>query len=162
MAEKTSDVINGRSLRWLTCFRRLCLGGRFLSSFSREEMFRKEQSRGGPYWLFDKELLNEASMSVVFESFGIAVLLQFLLNEKTVTIYCSELIAFKPGNPVRVIYLWVLSNRMPLNLLSDLGLLDELGQQFQYSCNKITMTKIQISCQNSNGFFSNISHQMMI
>ena len=31
-----------------------------------------------------------------------------------------------------------------------------------YSCNKITQTWIQISCQNWNGFFSNISHQIMI
>ena len=31
-----------------------------------------------------------------------------------------------------------------------------------YSSNKITKTWIQISCQNWNGFFSNISHQMMI
>ena len=28
-----------------------------------------------------------------------------------------------------------------------------------YSCDKITMTHIQISRQNGNGFFSNISHQ---
>ena len=32
----------------------------------------------------------------------------------------------------------------------------------RYSCNKITATQIQISRQNWNGFFSNISHQMMI
>ena len=31
-----------------------------------------------------------------------------------------------------------------------------------YSCNEITTTQIQISRQNWNGFFSNISHQMMI
>ena len=31
-----------------------------------------------------------------------------------------------------------------------------------YSCNKITTTQIQISCQNWKGFFSNISHQIMI
>ena len=31
-----------------------------------------------------------------------------------------------------------------------------------YSCNKITKTCIQISRQNWNGFFSNISHQRMI
>ena len=31
-----------------------------------------------------------------------------------------------------------------------------------YSCNKITTTWIQIFCQNWNGLFSNISHQMMI
>ena len=31
-----------------------------------------------------------------------------------------------------------------------------------YSCNKITTTWIQIFRQNWNGFFSNISHQMMI
>ena len=31
-----------------------------------------------------------------------------------------------------------------------------------YSCNKINTTQIQISRQNRNGFFSNISHQMMI
>ena len=31
-----------------------------------------------------------------------------------------------------------------------------------YSCNKITTTQIQISRQNWNVFFSNISHQMMI
>ena len=31
-----------------------------------------------------------------------------------------------------------------------------------YSCNKITTTQIQISRQNWNGFFSNISRQMMI
>ena len=31
-----------------------------------------------------------------------------------------------------------------------------------YSCNKITTTQIQISRQNWNGFFSNISHQVMI
>ena len=33
---------------------------------------------------------------------------------------------------------------------------------YSYSCNKITTTQIQISRQNWNGFFSNISHQMMI
>ena len=31
-----------------------------------------------------------------------------------------------------------------------------------YCCNKITTNWIQISCQNWNGFFSNISHQRMI
>ena len=31
-----------------------------------------------------------------------------------------------------------------------------------YSCNKITTTWIQISCQNWNGFLSNASHQIMI
>ena len=31
-----------------------------------------------------------------------------------------------------------------------------------YSSNKITKTRIQIYCQNWNGLFSNISHQMMI
>ena len=31
-----------------------------------------------------------------------------------------------------------------------------------YSCNKITTTQIQISRQNWNGFFSNVSRQMMI
>jgi uncharacterized membrane protein YbjE (DUF340 family) len=31
-----------------------------------------------------------------------------------------------------------------------------------YSCDKITMTQIQISHRNLNGFFSNISNQMMI
>ena len=31
-----------------------------------------------------------------------------------------------------------------------------------YNCNKITTIQIQISRQNWNGFFSNISHQMMI
>ena len=33
---------------------------------------------------------------------------------------------------------------------------------FSYSCNKITTTQIQISRQNWNGLFSNISHQIMI
>ena len=31
-----------------------------------------------------------------------------------------------------------------------------------YSCNKITMTQVQISRQSGNGSFSSISHQMMI
>jgi hypothetical protein len=31
-----------------------------------------------------------------------------------------------------------------------------------YSCNKITMTQIQISPRKLDGIFSNISHQMMI
>ena len=39
---------------------------------------------------------------------------------------------------------------------------DKVSPCAQYSCNKITNTRIQISCQNWNDFFSNISHQMMI
>ena len=36
-----------------------------------------------------------------------------------------------------------------------------LWKQFWYSCNKITTTKIRISHQDWNGFFSDISHQMI-
>ena len=32
----------------------------------------------------------------------------------------------------------------------------------EYNCNKITTTQIQISRQNQNDFFPNISHQMII
>ena len=41
-------------------------------------------------------------------------------------------------------------------------LLTKTFNYIRYSCNKIIITQIQISCQNWNGFFSNISHQMMI
>ena len=36
------------------------------------------------------------------------------------------------------------------------------SEMLNYSCNRITKTRIQTSCQKWNGFSSNISHQMMI
>jgi hypothetical protein len=43
-------------------------------------------------------------------------------------------------------------------LLLDTAFSKHISKNFSlYSCNKITTTQVKISCQNLNGFFSNIS-----
>ena len=53
-----------------------------------------------------------------------------------------------------LLFEWGWRNNIRLNLGNN--------REGYYSCNKIATTWIQISRQNWNGFFSNISHQIMI
>ena len=51
---------------------------------------------------------------------------------------------------------------LSVNIIFPLRVLTLADSNKMYSCKKITTTQIQISRQNCNGFFWNISHQMII
>ena len=55
-----------------------------------------------------------------------------------------------------------MNNEDPIKIIVAICLKDLISFSILYSCNKITTTQIQISCQNWNGFFSNNSHLRMI